>query len=70
MFKKQCLFFFSFLAIIFSFSSSFSATVVEPSNNSLFILLNTVYDSKTTLEENKCITVLPMTERGQECSSR
>lgn len=54
MLKNQRLFFISFITIIFAFSSSFSATVVEPSNNSLFILLNTVYDSKATLEENKC----------------
>jgi hypothetical protein len=54
MLKNQRLFFISFIAIIFAFSSSFSETAVEPSNNSLFILLNTVYDSKATLEENKC----------------
>ena len=40
--KKQQSFFFSFIAIILTFSRSLSATVAEPSNNSLFILLNAI----------------------------
>lgn len=52
--KKQQSFFFSFIAIILTFSRSLSATVAEPSNNSLFILLNADYGSKGSQEENKC----------------